>query len=120
MPDDLNSPDTNLSPIEIDCRTVCDKLATGADLFMLDCREPAEHELVRLASATLLPMGEIPARIAELQQHRDREIVVFCHLGMRSLEVAKWLREQGFANAKSMAGGIEQWARDIDPTLPRY
>ena len=116
----MNSSGTHSSEIEIDCRSVREKLASGADLFLLDCRERAEHELVHLAEATLIPMGEIPARIAELEQHRDREIVVFCHLGVRSFDVARWLREQGFASAKSMTGGIEQWARDIDPTLPRY
>ena len=112
--------DTNSSPIEIDCRSVRARLVAGADLILLDCREPREYELVHLSDATLLPMDELPARIDELAPHRAKEIVVYCHLGIRSLQVATWLREQGFSRAKSMIGGIEQWAQEIDPTLARY
>ena len=56
----------------------------------------------------------------ELAPHRDRRIVVHCHLGGRSLQVAQWLRSQGFGRAQSMAGGIDTWACDIDKTLRRY
>jgi rhodanese-related sulfurtransferase len=112
--------DANSSPIEIDCRSVRAKLVAGADLILLDCREPREYELVHLADATLLPMDELPARIDEVEPHRAKEIVVYCHLGIRSLQVATWLREQGFSRAKSMIGGIEQWTQEIDPTLARY
>ena len=112
--------DTNSSPIEIDCRSVRAKLVAGANLLLLDCREPREYEFVHLSDATLLPMDELPARIDELEPHRAKEIIVYCHLGIRSLQVATWLRAQGFSRAKSMIGGIEQWAQEIDPTLARY
>ncbi len=65
-------------------------------------------------------MDELPARIDELEPHRTKEIIVYCHLGIRSLQVATWLREQGFSQSKSLIGGIEQWAQEIDPTLARY
>ena len=112
--------DIKPSPIEIDCRSVREKLVAGAELLLLDCREPKEYELVHLSDATLLPLNEIDARIDELEPHRAQEIIVYCHLGMRSLQVATWMREQGFSQAKSMIGGIEQWAQEIDPSLARY
>ena len=115
MADDVES-----SPIEIHCRSVREKLVAGAELLLLDCREPKEYELVHLSDATLLPMDELPARIDELEPHRGKEIIVYCHHGMRSLQVATWMREQGFSQAKSMIGGIEQWAQEIDPSLARY
>ena len=112
----MNSP----SPIEIDCRTVQQKLQSGEDFLLLDCREPDEHQFVSIPQAQLLPMSEIVQRVQELQPHRGSEIVVHCHHGGRSLRVAMWLRQQGFAKACSMAGGIDQWAQEIDPSLPRY
>jgi rhodanese-related sulfurtransferase len=111
---------TDCSTIEIDCHRVHAKIVAGADLLLLDCREPREYELVHLADAILLPMDELPARIDELEEHRAKEIVVYCHHGIRSLRVATWLRERGFSQVKSMIGGIEQWAQEIDPTLARY
>ena len=91
-----------------------------ADFFLLDCRESEEHARASIAAATLLPMSEIQQRVAELEPQRGRQIVVHCHLGGRSLQVAHWLRDQGFAQARSMAGGIEAWSAQIDPSVPRY
>ena len=65
-------------------------------------------------------MSEIEGRVGEIEKYRQREIVVYCHHGIRSLQVASWLRQLGFDNAQSMAGGIDRWALQIDPTLPRY
>ncbi|HQU46751.1 MAG TPA: rhodanese-like domain-containing protein, partial [Pirellulales bacterium] len=59
-------------------------------------------------------------RVSELEPHRGRAIVVHCHHGGRSLRVAQWLRQQGFAAAQSMSGGIDAWAAEIDPDVPRY
>jgi rhodanese-related sulfurtransferase len=107
-------------PLEIDCRSVKAKLDQGADFLLLDCREKTEHDTVHIPEAVLLPMSEIQERVAELEPHKQREIVVHCHHGGRSLRVTNWLRQQGFANVKSMAGGIDEWATTIDTTLPRY
>ena len=59
-------------------------------------------------------------RIADLEPHRQREIIIHCHHGGRSLRVANWLRRNGFEGARSMAGGIDQWSLQIDPSIPRY
>lgn len=107
-------------PLEIDVETLRDKLAASDDFLLLDCREPNEFEFVRLEQATLIPMSELNERVDELEPHRDREIVVQCHHGGRSLRVAMWLRQRGFERACSLAGGIDAWAVQIDSSLPRY
>ncbi len=86
--------------------------------LLLDVREPWEAEIASIPGATLIPMGDIPSRLQELDP--DRPTVVLCHHGARSLNVAMWLRGQGFDHTQSLAGGIDGWSRSIDPTLPRY
>ncbi len=107
-------------PLEIDCRSVKAKLDQHDDFLLLDCREKTEYDTVHIPGAMLLPMSEMQARVAELEAHKLQEIVVHCHHGGRSLRVTNWLRQQGFTNVKSMAGGIDEWATAIDTTLPRY
>lgn len=106
-------------PIEIDCKSTKAELSSGGAL-LLDCRQPDEHATASIAGATLIPMSELPQRLAELDAHRDGRVIVHCHHGGRSLRVANWLREQGFPHAQSMAGGIDEWSREIDPSVPRY
>lgn len=106
-------------PLEVDCRALKQRLDRGEDLLLLDCREADEWELVRLPQTRLLPMSELRQRHGELAADRGRGVVVYCHHGGRSLRVAAWLRQQGFA-AQSLAGDIDQWAVEIDPSLPRY
>src|SRR5690606_25529897 len=106
-------------PIETDCQSVRAACDANDDFLLLDCREADEHALVRIEGATLLPMSEIQERVGELEPHRNRRVVVYCHHGGRSLRVANWLRAQGY-QAQSMAGGIDRSAIEIDPSLPRY
>jgi rhodanese-related sulfurtransferase len=111
---------TMLLPLETDCQTVKSLRNDGADFLLLDCREQDEFDLVHIEGAHFIPMSQIQTRLSELQPHQQRRIVVHCHHGGRSLRVAAWLRQQGFENAQSLAGGIDQWAADIEPSLPRY
>ncbi|MBL8816673.1 MAG: rhodanese [Planctomyces sp.] len=106
--------------METDCATVHSKLTSGAPFLLLDCRETQEWNAGRINGATLLPMSELRDRVGELEPHRNQEIVVYCHHGGRSLRVTMWLRQQGFSNVLSMAGGIDQWSQQIDPAIPRY
>jgi rhodanese-related sulfurtransferase len=106
--------------MEIDCHAVQQKMDAREDFLLLDCREADEYAVAKIAQAKLVPMSEIVARFPELQPHRQRLVVVLCHGGVRSLQVAHWLRQQGFSQAQSMAGGIDQWSQEIDPTVPRY
>lgn len=107
-------------PLEVDCQTVSRKLSAGEAFLLLDCREPEEHATVNISAAQLLPMSQMQSRVSEVGADKNREIIVHCHHGGRSLRVAKWLRSQGYPNVASMAGGIDQWAVEIDPKLPRY
>ncbi len=86
---------------------------------LLDVREPWEYETARIEGATLIPMGEIPSR-AYNELDPDEPVVVLCHHGARSLNVTMWLRQQGYEQAQSLAGGIDAWSRSIDPNVPRY
>lgn len=107
-------------PMEISCQAVKSRLDAGEKFLFVDCREPDEHALVHIEGTRLLPLSELPARGAELEAFRERNIVVHCHHGGRSMRMTQWLRQQGFAGAQSMAGGIHAWACEIDPALPRY
>jgi len=107
--------------LEVDCRAAHTRISSeGFTGLLLDCREQDEYDLVHVADSTLLPMSELARRVDELEPHRDQEILVLCHHGMRSLQVATWLREQGFGGACSIAGGIDAWACQVDTNLPRY
>ncbi|MGD9855734.1 MAG: rhodanese-like domain-containing protein [Planctomycetaceae bacterium] len=108
------------APVEIDCQTVKSRLDTGNDILLLDCRELDEHEIARIAGNILIPMSELQDRLAELNEHRDRDVIVYCHHGVRSLRVVHWLRRNGFLEAQSMRGGIDQWSLQIDTAVPRY
>ncbi len=107
-----------LDDLQIEPREVKTKLDRGEPLLLVDCREPHEYAICRLPGARLVPMGEI-ARHLELFAAAD-EVVVYCHHGIRSLNVAAWLRGQGIEGVRSLAGGIERWAVEIDPAMPRY
>jgi rhodanese-related sulfurtransferase len=107
-------------PLETDCRTLKQKLDDKEPLLLLDCRNPDEHATVNIPQAKLIPMGELPERVGEIAAYRDQPMIVHCHHGGRSLRVTRWLREQGFSQVQSLAGGIDQWAIEIDPSLPRY
>lgn len=87
--------------------------------LLLDVREPWEFQTASLPNSLLMPMGEVASR-AHQELDPDAPIVVLCHHGMRSLSVTQWLRDQGFDQAQSLAGGIDAWSRTVDPTIPRY
>jgi rhodanese-related sulfurtransferase len=108
------------TPIEIDCPTVKAKLDANENFMFLDCREANEYDTVKIDGATLFPMSEIQEKIGELDGHQTDQIVIHCHHGGRSLRVANWMRQQGYANAQSMAGGIDLWALEIEPGMTRY
>jgi rhodanese-related sulfurtransferase len=95
------------------------KLDAGERFTLLDVREPWEVETARIEGAKLIPMGDVPSR-AHQELDPDDHIIVYCHHGVRSLNVAAWLRQQGFEKAQSMAGGIDAWSRAINSKVPVY
>ena len=107
-------------PIEVSVAEVHALIERREPVMLLDCREENEHEVVSIQDATLIPMSQLEQRVGELDDKRERHIVVFCHFGGRSLQVAAWLRQRGFNRVQNMTGGIDQWAIEIDSSLPRY
>jgi rhodanese-related sulfurtransferase len=94
-------------------------LDAKSDVVVLDVRESWEFEAARIANSKHIPMGDIPARFNQELDPEDH-IVVVCHHGVRSMNVTAWLRQQGFEKAQSLRGGIDRWARQIDPKVPIY
>ncbi len=92
----------------------------GEDFLLLDVREPEEYATARIESALLLPLGELPRRIAEIAEWKDRPVVVHCHHGPRSARACALLLEHGFRDVSNLVGGIEAWSLTVDPTVPRY
>ena len=85
----------------------------------IDVREPWEVAAAHIEGSLVMPMGDVPAR-AHQELDPDERLVVFCHLGQRSMSVTAWLRNQGFENVQSMRGGIAAWSADVDPNVARY
>ena len=90
----------------------------GHDIILLDVRETWEYEIVHLKNAKQIPLGELPQQASLLNPYA--EIVVYCYKGMRSLDAAHLLQQLGFKRVKSLVGGIDRWAREIDSQLQRY
>lgn len=100
-------------PLQISPRETKER---AAEIFLLDVREPEERAFAHVGGMHI-PLGELTQRVGELP---EREIVVYCHHGVRSLQAAAFLRQAGFAQARSMSGGIDRWSLEIDTKIPRY
>lgn len=94
------------------------RLAGAERPLLLDVRQEWETRLCRLDNSVHIPIEEIELRTEELNQ--EDEIVIYCHQGVRSAAVAQYLRDLGFKNVKNLAGGLDSWARTVDPTMRRY
>jgi len=94
------------------------RLERGETVFVLDVREPGEIALAAFPGATHIPMNDIPARVGELDP--ARETIVVCHHGMRSAQVGMYLARNGFTRVVNLAGGINAWSIEADPSVPRY
>ena len=103
---------------EISPRELKEKLDSDQQIVLLDVREPDEHAIAHLEGATLIPLNDLSQNTNQLDA--ETEIVTYCHHGMRSLHAAAFLYQSGFENVKSLAGGIDRWASEIDPALTRY
>jgi len=94
-------------------------LESTSDIVVLDCREPWEFDTARIEGSKHIPMNDVPARFNQ-ELDPEKHIVVICHHGVRSMNVTAWLRKQGFEKVQSLRGGIDRWARQIDPKVPLY
>jgi adenylyltransferase/sulfurtransferase len=102
----------------IDVVEVKRKQASGEKFFLLDVREPHEYQIARIPGSTLIPLGQLPARLGELD--KNAEIVAHCKMGGRSQQAVDLMKANGFTNVRNMTGGITAWSDKVDPTVPKY
>jgi rhodanese-related sulfurtransferase len=103
-------------PLEVDVTTAAQLVQQGA--LLLDVREPFETAICAVAGSRQIPMRQLPEHLPDLP--RDRHILAMCKVGQRSLRVTQYLRAHGFEQVSNVAGGIDAWADQVDPSLPRY
>jgi molybdopterin/thiamine biosynthesis adenylyltransferase/rhodanese-related sulfurtransferase len=97
-----------------------ERIDSGQDMLLVDCREPAEWEIVSIPGAVLIPKGEFLNGNALGDLPQDKEIVVYCKTGIRSAEVLATLKNAGLSNSVHVQGGVIAWANQVDPSLPTY
>ncbi len=107
-----------LPGMEVDVQYLHKKLQNGEPFILLDVRERDEVEIAKIEQSVHIPMHSVASRLSELD--KEKEILVMCHMGARSANITGLLRTQGFAKAKSVAGGIDAYAKEIDPSLATY
>jgi adenylyltransferase/sulfurtransferase len=108
-------PDWEVTPREV--KAMLDK---GDKFYFVDCRLPNEYAITNIAGATLIPLQQIQQFGDELKKHKDEKVIVHCKSGGRSMQFTQILRQNGFADVKSMAGGISLWNKDVNPGGPQY
>ncbi|MGH7214958.1 MAG: molybdopterin-synthase adenylyltransferase MoeB [Tepidisphaeraceae bacterium] len=106
--------------MEITPREVKRKLDAGERFVFIDCRLPNEYAITHIEGTKLIPLQQIGQRMNELADHEDEEVIVHCRSGGRSMQFAQLLKQQGFENVRSMAGGILLWNKDVNPGGPQY
>jgi len=104
--------------VEVTARELKQELDAGKDVFILDVREPFEFAIGRIANSVLIPLGELPRRMEELD--RERTIVAHCKMGGRSAKAVEMLRAAGFPHVRNLTGGILAWSDQVDPSVPKY
>jgi adenylyltransferase/sulfurtransferase len=105
---------------EIDPAALRQRLSAADPPLLLDVREPFERQIASIEGATAIPLGELERRLVELEDWRERPIVVHCHHGGRSRTACQLLRDKGFTQVENLSGGIDAWSREIDPKVARY
>jgi len=103
---------------EVSAAALKQELDQGRPVVLLDVRDPHEYEITHIDGVTFIPLAELPARLKELDDHA--ELVTYCHHGARSLRALEILKAAGFAKVRSLQGGIDAWAVNVDPAMPRY
>jgi rhodanese-related sulfurtransferase len=96
------------------------RMGAGQSILLLDVRDPEEHAFAKIDGSMLIPLAELIGRVGEVEPPDDVPIVVYCHHGIRSATGAALLERAGHANVLSLAGGIDAWSCEVDPSVPRY
>jgi adenylyltransferase/sulfurtransferase len=105
---------------EIRVDELASKLAGGEPVYLLDVRQPSEHQTAALPESVLIPLNELPRRAGEVRPPEGAMVVVYCHHGVRSLRAAAFLQQSGLTDVVSLAGGIDAWSVHVDPSVSRY
>jgi len=90
----------------------------GEPVVLIDVREPWEYALAKIEGAQLIPLGTLASEYKKLDP--NAEIIMQCHMGMRSMDATQFLLQQGFTNVQNLTGGIHAWSQQIDPSVPIY
>lgn len=112
-----NSMQNDSHPLEIDVQEA-NRLLQSGEAKLIDVREPYENDICKIEGSTLIPMNTIPSNLDKVPD--SGPVLLCCHHGSRSMQVTQYLRQNGYANAINVAGGIDAWAREIDPSMQRY
>ena len=113
-------PNWEVTPREVQALLARPAGERNESFVLIDCRTPQEYAIASIEGAMLIPLHEAGIRLEELKQHAEKKVVIHCHHGMRSLQMAAFLRHQGFKDVTSMAGGIDAWSMSVDPSVKRY
>ena len=105
---------------EMSVKDLAARLDAGEALYLLDVRQPPEHQLAALPNSKLIPLNQLMARAGEIDCPAGVPIVVYCHHGVRSQMAAQALARIGHAEVYSLAGGIDAWSLEVDAKVPRY
>jgi rhodanese-related sulfurtransferase len=105
---------------QITARELARRMANDHPIYLLDVRQPSEHETAAIPGSVLIPLGELTARADEVKPGPGALLLVYCHHGVRSLSGAALLERLGHREVCSLAGGIDAWSREVDPAVPRY
>jgi rhodanese-related sulfurtransferase len=108
-------------PVEISVTDTQELLRAGDEAVrLIDCREQDEWDICHIDGAELMPLTRFGEEADAKLQDTSQRLIIYCHHGMRSLRAASWLRQKGFTQTQSMAGGIAAWSDYVDPEMPRY
>lgn len=103
--------------MDIFVNEVKERLDDGEKLIMIDVRQPHEWEMQHLDGVIKISLNSLPDSLEELEEYKDKEIVMICRSGGRSGQATQFLRQQGFMNVRNMSGGMLAWKAYIDPTF---
>jgi len=118
IPQHEPAPEAGVSENEIEVTALKAKMDRGDKFVLVDVREPHEYQICKMPGSILIPLGEVPKRIHELNS--ADEIMVHCKSGMRSAKACEFLRQSGFKKVKNVKGGILAWSDKVDPSVPKY
>ena len=113
-----HTPEATVVEGEITPKEVKEKIDRGDNFLLLDVREPHEYQICNIPAATLIPLGDLPKRLSELDP--ASEIIAHCKSGMRSAKAVDLLKQSGFKKVRNMKGGILAWSDQVDPSVPKY